>query len=105
MGAPEWPKLAPYNKTIYDNIGEFEIVMTTLVYLDFFEIDSTLLKEFHEIVEVLHAWLVMTTIAQDGLIKTIHQIKMRTRQKLSMESYHLLLLAEKKGSTESTVAN
>ena len=72
MGAPEWPQLAPYNKTIYDNIGEFEIVMTTLEYLDFFEIDSTLFKEFHEIVEVLRAWLVMTTIGQNGLSQKKH---------------------------------
>jgi hypothetical protein len=63
--------------------------MTILVYLDFFEIYSTLFKEFHEIGEVLHAWLVMTTIGHNGLSKNkyikIRQKLKNTGQQDSME--------------------
>lgn len=69
MDAPEWQKLARNIKQSLKNIGKHENVMVMLVYLNFFEINSTIFKEFHEIIEVLFAWLVMTTIGPDGLIQ------------------------------------
>jgi hypothetical protein len=38
-----------------------------MTYLNFFEINSILFKEVHEIAEVLCAWFVVTTIGPDGL--------------------------------------
>jgi len=41
--------------------------MFKIVYLDFFEVDSILFKEVHEIAEVLCGWFVVTTVRPDGL--------------------------------------
>jgi hypothetical protein len=40
-----------------------------MAYLDFFKINSILLKERHEIAEVLYTWFVMTTIGPHRLVQ------------------------------------
>jgi hypothetical protein len=40
-----------------------------IAYLNFFEINSIVFEEVHEVAEVLSAWFVVTAVGPDGLIQ------------------------------------
>jgi hypothetical protein len=69
MSAPATKKQSSLNETICHLVARayFQLLMVKIVYLNFFEVNSILFKEVHEIVEVLCTRFVVTAVRPDGL--------------------------------------